>query len=284
MNYRHAYHAGNFCDVAKHAALCLLLERLRGKATAFAAFDTHAGCGVYDLSSDAALKTQEAKAGAQCLLGSGPAHDLPELAPYLGVIEACRASYGPAAYPGSPWILRHFLRPQDRLVLCEKHPEDGRTLKRLFSHDAQVQVHVRDGYEAMGALVPPAERRGLLLCDPPYEANDEYADAAKGVLHAYRKWATGLYVLWYPIKDRSAVWRLTESLLAGISHPILQAEYVHWPEDRTDRLNGGGLLIINPPYQMDVVVLRLYEGLKVRLQATGEGGIVRLLSPLGAHP
>ena len=283
MNYRHAYHAGNFADVFKHAVLALLLERLGAKPSPYFVLDTHAGIGRYDLESEPARRTGEAEGGIRRLLaalaGEPPP---PELAGYLAAVaglnpEAPEAS--PRWYPGSPRLARALMRPGDRLVLAEAHPEDAATLKREFAGDAQVQAHRRDGYEALKAFLPPAERRGLVLVDPPYEAADEAERAVAGLAGAHRRWPTGVFALWYPIKERLWVWRLHEALAATGIRRQLVAELTVQPEDDWRRLNGCGMIVINPPWRLDGALADLLPRLHRALALEAGGWTVDWLVP-----
>jgi 23S rRNA (adenine2030-N6)-methyltransferase len=208
MNYRHIFHAGNRCDVVKHVVLTLVLAHLRQKDKGVAVIDTHAGVGLYDLGDSRALKTGEAGPGIKALL-SAPA--LPALTDYYAILRTLNPSWdgqsaeGFRTYPGSPLIAFHMLRPQDRLIACELHPEDAEALRLHSPADARMQIHSRDGYEALTAFVPPPEKRGLVLIDPPYEQPDEFAVLVKRMSEAYRRWPTGIYILWYPVKDRPAL-------------------------------------------------------------------------------
>lgn len=270
MNYRHAFHAGNLSDVMKHAVLTLLLRHLCAKQAPFCVLDTHAGIGRYDLSGDEAQRTGEAEVGIRRLLQapSVPA----DLEPYLSAVR----SLNPAGqelrwYPGSPRLARHFLRPQDRLILTELHPADVVTLRNEFRNDSQTAIHHMDGWMALKAHLPPVEKRGLVLIDPPFEAPDEYQRCADGLRLAHRRWPTGQLALWYPIKDRAAVWTLQQTLEDSGIRRILAAELLWQNEDRADRLNGCGLLLINPPWQLDQTLTALLPELH-RLLSDGRGG------------
>ncbi len=268
MNYRHAFHAGGFADVHKHAILALLLQHLRKKETPFAVLDTHAGAGGYDLTGDEARRTGEAEAGVLKLVDA-PGEMAEELAPYLDALRAANPSWPKvSAYPGSPMIARHMLRPQDRLVAVELHPEEARALKHRFAGDRQVSVHEADAYTALRAHLPPKERRGLVLIDPPFEQPDEFRRLTKALPEAIRRFATGVFALWYPIKDPMAVERF-KAELAQLGRPVLIAElYLHPPEDIA-RLNGSGVAIVNPPWQLDLALGRLLLALTGRLDAAG---------------
>lgn len=272
MNYRHIYHAGNVADVVKHAVLCLIVEHLKKKETPFFVLDTHAGVGRYDLTSVEAQKTGEFRDGIGRLLAAG---DLPPaLGPYLAAVRAVNGgalpedASGLAVYPGSPRIVRSLLRPKDRLIAAELHPVDAATLAAEFAGDPQVTVKAMDGYVALKSLLPPRERRGLVLVDPPFEEKDEFAALADGLLAAHRRWATGIYALWFPIKDRRPVEdfyvRLSES---GVRR-ILLAELLVRAADDPERLNGTGLAIVNPPWRLDAT---LEDLLPFFVRALGQG-------------
>ncbi len=278
MNYRHLYHAGNFADVVKHVVLTLVLERLCAKPSPFFVLDTHAGAGRYDLCSEAAQRTGEAGGGIERLLaaaatgheGGAPS----DLAGYLGAVTAlnqCGTPGKPRWYPGSPRLARAWLRPGDRLVLTEAHPEDARTLGREFARDPQVQVHHRDGYEALKAFLPPPERRGLVLIDPPYEAVGESERLVAALLAAHRRWPTGLFALWYPIKEQAWVWRLHEALATTGIRRQLVIELCIQPEDDWRRLNGCGMILVNPPWQLEQALSRLLPWLHSALAREGAG-------------
>lgn len=267
MNYRHAYHAGNFADVFKHAVLALIIEHLRRKEGAFAVIDTHAGIGRYDLAAEQANKTEEYKAGIARLIGVPTP---PELAGYLGAVGALNPGAADLRwYPGSPRIARFMLRPQDRLELVELHPQDVQTLKREFARDPQVHVHHMDAYAALKAFLPPKERRGLVLIDPPFEVRDEFDRILHGLGQALRRWATGTYAVWYPVKGREPVDRFHDGL-ARLAPKCLIAELMIHPGNDPARLNGNGLAIINPPWQLDETLGRLMPGL-LRLLDRPEG-------------
>lgn len=270
MNYRHIYHAGNICDVVKHAVLVLLLGRLKEKPTPFVVMDTHAGLGLYDLDDPLALKTGEAAAGIVKLLAS-PSAD--QLVDYRAVIAKVRTNRSLAtAYPGSPVIVSELLRADDRLIACELHPEDSGQLKRVLGRYPQAQVHNRDGYEALGALLPPTEKRGLILIDPPFEQPDEFASLIQAVKNAQQRWPQGQIAIWYPIKERPTIWRFHEAL-ANLQLPkCLIAEFIYREEVRADQLNGCGFVFINAPWQLDQQLRELfpalYQALGTEIQQT----------------
>ncbi|WP_431856334.1 23S rRNA (adenine(2030)-N(6))-methyltransferase RlmJ [Azospirillum sp.] len=277
MNYRHIFHAGNFADVMKHAVLTLIVEHLRAKPAAFCVLDTHAGVGRYDLTSDPAQRTLEYADGIGRLFGHAPPH--PALAPYLDAVAALNPGGDLRWYPGSPRLARALLRPQDRLVLSELHPEDAATLKAEFARDPQVTVHAMDAYHALKAHLPPKEKRGLVLVDPPFEEPDEFARLVAGLRQAYRRWPTGIYAIWYPIKERPAVWRFQEALAEAGIPKILLAELTIHPEDTHLRLNGSGLAIVNPPWKLDETLGAVLPALHAVLPGTGGGTRVEWLVP-----
>lgn len=280
MNYRHIYHAGNRCDVVKHAVLTLILAHLRQKDKGFVVIDTHAGIGIYDLNDPRALKTCEAAAGIQNLVGAAP---IPALADYHTVLRKLNPLWdgngaeGLRIYAGSPLFAFHLLRPQDRLVACERHPEDFETLRLNSPADPRFQIHARDGYEALNGMVPPPEKRGLVLIDPPYEQADEFSTVVEKITAAYRRWPTGMYMLWYPVKDRPALWNFHEKLVASGMPKILCAEFIYAHETRSDRLNGSGLILINPPWQLDAQLVTLFPALHQAMQTEYDGVTVKWL-------
>ena len=261
MNYRHAFHAGNFGDCVKHALLVWLLRAMARKPAPFQVLDTHAGLGRYDLASEPAERTGEWRGGIARLLEDTP----PELADYLDVVRRL------GLYPGSPAIARALLRPQDRLTLCELNAADNTSLRHLFARDPQVQVHRRDAWEALGGLLPPPERRGLVLIDPPYEAPDEFSRLLAG-LHAGRgRFPGGVFAAWYPIKHRGPVREFHDALRGGGIRDVVAAEIrLREPTD-PGRLNGCGLLVVNPPFQFEAEALPILVQLLARL-GDGEPG------------
>ncbi|MDP9195440.1 MAG: 23S rRNA (adenine(2030)-N(6))-methyltransferase RlmJ [Pseudomonadota bacterium] len=279
MNYRHIYHAGGFSDVFKHVILTHVLLYLRGKDAPFCVLDTHAGIGVYDLDSPEALKTGEAQEGIHRLLAC---ESHPEaLKPYIEAVLAVNGGAGPVhRYPGSPALAHHFLRPGDRLVLAELHPADARTLKRLYQDDPRVATHSMDGYTALKAHLPPVEKRGAVLTDPSFEVPDEFSAMAAGLVTAWHRWPGGTYMLWYPVKERATIWRFEETLIASGIRRILKAEMLVHPEDDPFRLNGCGMIIVNPPWQLKGTLEEVLPFLCRTLAPAGQGsGSVTWLVP-----
>ncbi len=245
MNYRHAFHAGNHADVFKHAALTLVLEWLLQKPAPFAVLDTHAGIGVYDLASADARRTGEFEAGVGRVFEPG----LASATAYSALLRDLNPERL-ATYPGSPEIVRRMLRDGDRLIACELHPEDAEALRRRYRTDPRVSVHHRDGYEAIGALLPPRERRGLVLIDPPFEQIDEGERLTRAIAAGLRKWPNGTFMAWYPIKDGLVGAALARAAVAGGFPKTLRAEFSPYERDNVS-LSGGGLLIVNAPWRLD---------------------------------
>ena len=267
MNYRHAYHAGNFADVHKHAILTLLLAHLRRKETPFHVLDTHAGIGRYDLFGEQAGKTGEYQDGIRKLMT--PPLDHPLLTPYLDLVRAENSDDAVHFYPGSPCLIRASLRDGDRMTLVELHPEDAETLRGLFRRDGSVTIREEDAYQALKACLPPKERRGLVLIDPPYEVTDEFQRLIKGLNDALKRWPTGIYALWYPIKSEAECKRFTDELI-NFGKPCLTSELMRYETDDETRLNGSGLALINPPWQLDEQLEVLLPLLHKRLGCRGK--------------
>ena len=253
MNYRHAYHAGNFADVAKHLTLVAALLQLRKKDKPFFVLDTHGGRGRYDLGADEAARTGEAAAGIGRLLPPGDEGGRPPvLETYLDLV----AQDGAGHYPGSPLLAARLLRPQDRLVAVEKHPEDAAALMAALAPFGNVRAIAGDGYGRLSTLLPPKERRGLVLIDPPYEAPDEFEQAAGALKAAWRRFATGIYMLWFPIKSPAAAEAFCgEALAAGVAKALrIDIAAPARPQDDKPRLTAAGLLVVNPPFGLDAEV------------------------------
>ena len=250
MNYRHAFHAGNFADVFKHALLARILVHLAAKEAPFRHHDTHAGLGLYDLSADEARRGGEAAEGVRRFLAVSRGAALDELfKPYVAALRAFNALDG-RFYPGSPMIAAHLLRPQDRMSLAELHPEDARALKRRFDRDRRVTVQATDGYAALNAWLPPPERRGLVLVDPPFEEPGEFERMAEALALAHRKWATGIVALWYPIKGWREPDRFHRALKALAIPKTLRMELMVDAEGDEAKLNGCGMAVVNPPWRL----------------------------------
>ena len=273
MNYRHAFHAGNFADVVKHVVLMLVIEHLKQKDAPFRVIDTHAGIGLYDLTADEAQRTGEWRDGIGRLIGPDaaplPADVARVLAPYLDVVRALNPPGLLRRYPGSPWIARQLLRSRDQLVVNELHPQDAGALRQLFARDDQVKVLALDGWTALRALLPPKERRGVILIDPPFEAPREFERLIAGLAAAVRRFATGVFVLWYPIKDPKPVAAFQRRLVEAGYRRVLAVELLLGPLDDIQRLNGCGLIVVNAPYQLDARLLPVLSVLRERLAQFG---------------
>ena len=261
MNYRHAFHAGNPADCAKHALLVWVLRALHRKPAPVFVLDTHAGRGRYDLLSGPAERTGEWRDGIARLLHEPP----PELADYVALVDRL------GLYPGSPVLIRALQRPGDRMACCELHPEDHAALSRLFRGDADAAVHLRDGYEAVGALLPPRQARGLVLIDPPFEAPGEFDRILAALQTGARRFAHGVYAAWYPIKHRSPVRAFHEAVRGAGLRDVVCAEI--WWREPTDpaRLNGCGLLVRNPPWGFEAASAGILAALLGRLGCAGPG-------------
>lgn len=276
MNYRHAFHAGNHADVLKHIAVLALCDALTAKPAPLFALDTHAGRGLYPLDGNSAQRTGEAEGGIGRLLAEAPKQ--PAIGRYLSAVRACRAEHGPAAYPGSPWLLAHALREDDRIAACELQPEEAAQLKHHVQADSRVAVHARDGYAAMKALLPPKlgavrYNRGLVLIDPPYEAQLEEFDTALGALRdALARWPQGTYVLWYPIKRRRSLQPFYRRAATLPAKSILTAELLVRADDSPLRMNGSGLLVLNAPWQFDRTLDALLPVLARTLGESADAG------------
>ena len=284
MNYRHAFHAGGFADVIKHIVLVRILTYLHDKPAAFRVIDTHAGAGVYDLAGD------EARRGGEWLTGIARVMQArfsettgPLVAPYLDIVRAFNPQRDLQAYPGSPLIARALLRPQDRLTACEVEPKARKRLIDGLRRDSQARVVDLDGWVGLPAFVPPNERRGLVLIDPPYEQKDEFERLAAGFAQAFTKWPTGSYLLWYPVKSRRATDSLarhvTEVVSAGTSPgKCLRLEFSVAPQTADAALASAGLLIVNPPWTLAGELRAILPELEKPL-GRGGAGRFRLETP-----
>lgn len=268
MNYRHIYHAGNFADVAKHIGLQFCLDALKRKETPFFALDTHAGRGYYDLQAPEAQKSGEAERGVQRLVQLCIGD--PELAAYLAAIRARRGKRLPR-YPGSPALIAAALRPQDRAVFAELMPAEARTVMREVASLGRIRTEIEDGYAVLNALLPPEERRGLVLIDPPYESLDELKTMLQRFADAYRRWPGGTFLIWYPIRSAEQR-RLVHARFEALHIPkMLHADLAIHPDDSSVGLAGSGLVIVNPPYGADDYLARAYAAVHKGLAKAGAG-------------
>lgn len=277
MNYQHAFHAGNFADVHKHIVLTRVLDYLRQKPAAFRVVDTHAGAGRYDLFGPQAARSGEWRDGIGRLFaifrsgaaGTDAAQAL--IAPYLDIVAALNPDRTLRLYPGSPLIVKALLRRQDRLIACELEPSAAASLQAVLHGDARAKALTIDGWMALFANIPPKERRGLIVIDPPYEESVEFARLCETLARAHRKWANGVYLSWYPIKTREAPDALARRLRRLSVPKILRCELTIAPPRADGALAGSGLIIVNPPFPLE-------RELRVILPI-----LTRLLAPKGAY-
>jgi 23S rRNA (adenine2030-N6)-methyltransferase len=275
MNYRHAFHAGNFADVLKHAVLCRVLAHLVAKKSPFRAIETHAGAGAYDLAGETASRTQEWRQGIGRLIEQPPAGEAGQLLKsYLALVRAENRGVV-KIYPGSPLITRAFCREGDRMTFCELQPEEYAALNRTFKGDARAKTVEIDGWTALKAYLPPKERRGFVLIDPPFEERGEFERLRDGLAEGHRRWSSGIFLLWYPIKDEREV-RLFERRLAKLAIPkILRIEFAIDKPRVEGALSTCGMMIVNPPWTLEKELKVMLPALTERL-GRGRAGRYRL--------
>ena len=276
MNYRHAFHAGNFADVMKHAILARILVYLTRKDAPLRFIDTHAGAGRYDLQSAEARRSPEWRDGIGRLFGASPPAPIAALIePYLTAVGGRDASGAPLSYPGSPAIAQALLRPQDRIALCEAHPEERQKLVAALGRDARLSIVGTDGFVALNAYVPPKERRGVVLIDPPFEEPGEAQRVEQALMGALRKWPGGTYVAWRPIRDARADAHVLNSVAALGAPDILRLELDVGPgkpgAHGQEPLGAAGLLVVNPPHTLIEEARALLPWLAALLARDGQG-------------
>lgn len=287
MNYRHSYHAGNFADVLKHAVLAAVLDYLKRKDPGFRIIDTHAGIGIYDLSSVEAQKTGEWRDGVGRVMGADLSEPLAAfLSPWLDAVRALNPQIEAEAvlqlYPGSPKLARMLMRKQDRLSAIELHPADAEMLKSVFEGDYQVRVTELDGWLALGAHLPPKERRGLVLIDPPFEQKGEFDRMVDGLARATRRFPMGTYMLWHPIKADSPL-EAFDAKLAALGRPrTLTVRLLVRDNKSAPGLNGSGLVIINPPFTLEAELSAVLPELAALL-ARGPGASAEIRTLVGEN-
>lgn len=290
MNYRHQFHAGNFADVMKHVLLLQLVRGMQRKEKGFLYVDTHAGRGRYDLSEaergDSLARQPEHPDGIGRVLKA--AELSAPIAEYVAVVRAfdglaggTEAGGGVRYYPGSPWIVQELARAQDRLGLCEKHPEEAAALKAEFAREPRVSVQLMDGYNAVRAMLPPPEKRALVLIDPPFEAQNEFALVASALDEGLQRMPAATFAVWYPLTERARtdefLWRLES---AERRAPTFAAELMIAGEDAVVKLKGCGLVVVNPPWQIDREIAPVLSALAGLLaQAPGGSGRLRWVVP-----
>ncbi|MCB1663512.1 MAG: 23S rRNA (adenine(2030)-N(6))-methyltransferase RlmJ [Pseudomonadales bacterium] len=270
LSYRHSFHAGNFADVLKHIVLVEILEHLVKKESAFDYIDTHAGAGLYDLASPQALKLQEYTAG----IGQLAADEWPELSQYFEILRSCNTSDVLRYYPGSPKIALALMRPQDKARLFEMHPTDFALLKQSIARDRRVKLLQEDGFKGLLALLPPQSRRGLILIDPSYEIKSDFSQVLETVAQAYKRFAGGIYAIWYPVVERKRIDRLERAFVDSGIKKIQRFELGVRADSEHKGMSAAGMIVINPPWilmeKMTAILARLTEVL-----ARGEGAFFR---------
>jgi 23S rRNA (adenine2030-N6)-methyltransferase len=276
LSYRHAFHAGNFADVLKHSVLTLVLEYMTRKDKGFYYIDSHSGAGMYQLSDEYAQKTGEYKNGIAKLIEN---NDLPEaLQPYIDLVKNLNQETGELTlYPGSPGIARQFTRRQDSAHLFELHPTDIEHLKAYSQLWNKSHVKQSDGYQGVLGLVPPPNRRGVILIDPPYELKEDYLKAVRTVVNAYKKFATGTYILWYPVVKRELVEQMQSAFTKSDVRNLTQVEYCQDADTEEYGMTGTGLFIVNPPWQITSQLDDVLPYLKTKLGHTGSHYSVKQL-------
>ncbi len=277
LSYRHGFHAGNFADVVKHTVLTAILLALNKKDKPYCVLDTHAGAGIYDLDADMAQKNHEFESGITRLW---PADDtsitvgMPEAVRcYLQAVQRVNPdNLSLRFYPGSPQLLRHLLRPQDRLVVCERHSTEGPRLQALFNNDRQTQVYLGDGYQGIKAYIPPKERRGLVFIDPAFERAEEIELFTSGIMNAHQRWATGIICGWFPLHQPGIENRFYKLLVASKLRNALAVEFcIEPPRERF--LYGCALVVVNPPWKLEQTLQEALSWLQPRLAGEGQGRV-----------
>ncbi|MFT4021715.1 MAG: 23S rRNA (adenine(2030)-N(6))-methyltransferase RlmJ [Acinetobacter sp.] len=279
MNYRHHFHAGNFADVMKHVLLLQLLTKLNAKDKPYRYIDTHSGAGKYDLSEAPAQKSGEYLSGIHRLmqLDANQKRKAPEaVQQYLKLVENLRNNEGKGNYPGSPWFALEGMRDLDKATFFEMQPDVFRQLRQNI-RDRRAGLHERDAYEGLLATIPPVEKRGLVMIDPPYEIErKDFPQLVELLVNAYKKWPTGVYAVWYPIKDRAMIERFEKKMSkTGIRRQLI-CEICVWPDDTPVGLNGCGLLVINPPWQFAEQADQALKWLLPHLKMQENGGSVKV--------
>lgn len=277
LSYRHGFHAGNHADVLKHLVLCRVLAHLTAKPKPFCCIDTHAGAGLYDLSGPQAQQHREFDTGIARLLDAA---DAPApLADYLAVVRAANPGGGLRYYPGSPGFARHWLREGDRLVLCELHPAEFEVLRGNLGGNRRIKLIKDDGLKSLKALLPPRERRGLVLIDPSYEVKADYDAVVAALVDAHRRFATGSYALWYPVVERRRIERLEKGLVASGIRDIVLFELCVAPDSAGHGMTGSGMVVVNPPWTLVAEMQATLPWLAARLGQAGASWRVRTLVP-----
>ncbi|USD65231.1 23S rRNA (adenine(2030)-N(6))-methyltransferase RlmJ [Vibrio sp. SCSIO 43136] len=268
LSYRHSFHAGNHADVVKHIVQSLILNALGQKDKPYVYHDTHSGVGRYDLTHEWSEKTGEYKQGIARVWAQ---NDIPQdIQSYLAAIETLNEGKELRYYPGSPRVARAHLRKQDRMVLTELHPSDHPLLEQEFHRDRQVKIYKEDGFQRLKASLPPKERRGLVLIDPPYELAKEYRDVVRAIAQSHKRWATGIYAIWYPVVNRHDIDDMLQGLEKLGIRKILQIELGVSPDTNERGMTASGMIVINPPWKLEQQMSTILPFLKEAIApATG---------------
>lgn len=272
LSYRHSFHAGNFADLLKHLTLVYLLDYLNRKDKPYCYLDTHSGAGLYDLNASHATKTQEAEEGILRLEAKQPKHPL--LQDFLKQVSGFQGSKGSRLYPGSPKIAQQLLRPGDRLLLNELHSKDFATLQANFQDDPRCQVFQEDAFQRLKAALPPKERRGLVLIDPSYEKKEDYPQLIKAIKAAHKRFATGIYAIWYPVINRQDTERWIKQITELEIPNLLRIEHCPLPDTSGYGMSGSGMLLINPPYTLAEDFKQLLPELEELLRQGKPGKVI----------
>lgn len=248
LSYRHAFHAGNFADVLKHSVLTLILDYMTEKEKGFHYIDSHSGAGMYQLADEYAQKTGEYKEGIEKIINDDSAPE--SIKPYLSLINSLNINSELSLYPGSPGIAKAFIRRQDSTHLFELHPTDNKHLEDFCYRSKKVFIKQSDGYQGVLGLLPPPSRRGVVLIDPPYELKEDYQKAVNTIIKAYNKFATGTYIVWYPVVKRHFIEQMERSFLNSSLKNVLQVEFCLTDDNDEYGMTGTGLFIVNPPWQL----------------------------------
>jgi 23S rRNA (adenine2030-N6)-methyltransferase len=270
LAYRHLFHAGNFADVFKHSLLTRLVLAFEKKDKPFFVLDTHAGIGRYDLTHEWALKNAEFRDGVAMVWGRKDVPD--EFIPYFEAIRGENAGNALRFYPGSPRVVRRLLRPTDRMVLVELNKKDCEILGGLFSGDRQTTVHLMDGYQSLKAFLPPKERRGLIFIDSSFDRAREFDRLTEGLVEAHRRFANGVYAIWYPLMEPLAMRAFERGVVASGIRKVLQLEISVLPEHWSGGMGGCGMLVVNPPFGFEAQARSMLKWLQPILSREAGGG------------
>lgn len=269
LSYRHSYHAGNFADVLKHSVLIHIIEHLKKKQKPFCYVDTHAGAGSYSLNSEQAEKTQEYLQGIAKIW---QADNLPpSIAAYVNVIKAFNIDATLNRYPGSPMIARHLLRPQDRIYLYELHNNEIEILRQSVNNDKRVQIAHEDGFKRSQVIMPPQQRRGLVLIDPSYEIKTEYKQVLETIMQLHQRFATGTYALWYPVVERQRIDELEQKILASPLHNVQLFELAQRADSDVQGMTASGMVVVNPPWTLQAEMQQALPYLAEKLGLANQG-------------